>query len=121
PGVDAIDDYADSDGGEPVAVHVLENDESDGQPLTVDSFDNPAHGTVTFDSNGVATYTPGSDYIGLDSFHYTITDGLGNFDTAIVSIGKTTCGCGASGCVSPGDDNLEAIYANEQGNGGDTS
>jgi len=54
--------------------------------LIVDSFTQPAHGTVTLNDDGTVTYTPAADYTGADSFTYTITDPSGSTSTATVSL-----------------------------------
>jgi VCBS repeat-containing protein len=62
---------------------------------TVDTFENGgrvvtsvtqgAHGTVSFNANGELTYTPNSNYVGSDSFTYTVTSG-GVTETTTVNI-----------------------------------
>ena len=54
----------------------------------------PANGSVTVDDNGtptdptddIPTYFPNNDYIGTDTFDYTVCDALGNCDTATITI-----------------------------------
>lgn len=46
----------------------------------------PAHGTVTVNSDGSFIYTPNANYHGTDSFDYTITDVNGDTSTATVNI-----------------------------------
>ena len=58
---------------------VLAND-TDADPL--DSLAasvavNPSHGTLTLSADGSFTYTPVSDFTGIDSFTYTASDGKG--------------------------------------------
>jgi hypothetical protein len=66
---------------------VTSNDsDPDGNPLSVSSWTNPAHGSVAILGSGIATYTPVTNYIGPDSFAYTITDGYGNYATATVTL-----------------------------------
>ena len=59
-------------------IDVLANDtDSDGtlDPATVTIVDGPAHGTVTINTaTGKITYTPTTDYVGADSFTYTVKD-----------------------------------------------
>ena len=65
-----------------------------GETLFLDSFTQPAHGTVTRDENGTPgdtsddqlAYTPESGWSGDDSFTYTISDGNGETDTATVYV-----------------------------------
>jgi CSLREA domain-containing protein len=72
------------------AVDVLANDDDvEGDPLTVTAVTNPANGSAA--NNGVSvSYTPDPDYCGADSFDYTVSDGNGGTDTATVSI-TVTC------------------------------
>ena len=46
----------------------------------------PAHGSLTFNSNGTYTYTPTANYNGPDQFIYQLCDVNGDCDTAIVLI-----------------------------------
>ena len=82
----AADDLASSDTGVAVDIDVLVNDtDSDGDPLTVASTTQPANGLVTLVA-GIVTYTSDTAFVGTDSFQYTISDGNGGSDTASVSI-----------------------------------
>ncbi|MEL7090744.1 MAG: tandem-95 repeat protein [Pseudomonadota bacterium] len=58
----------------------------DGDPLEVDSFTQPANGTVTENPDGTLTYTPDPDYFGDDSFTVTITDPDGATSTSTVNV-----------------------------------
>jgi hypothetical protein len=64
--------------------NVLSNDI--GPSISVISNTNPSHGAVTVNANGTFTYTPTSNYMGDDSFTYTIEDSNGYSDTGTVSI-----------------------------------
>ena len=65
---------------------LLDNDtDPNGDTLTITSFTQPAHGTLTL-TGGVFTYTPVAGYTGSDSFTYTISDGHGGTSTATVSL-----------------------------------
>lgn len=66
---------------------LLANDVDPGDPLTVTSVTQPAHGTVTVAGDGSFTYTPTAGYSGDDSFTYTITDSAGATATATVFFG----------------------------------
>ena len=57
-----------------------------GPTLTAIKVTDPAHGTVTLNSDGGFTYTPASDYIGPDSFTYKANDGTTDSNVATVSI-----------------------------------
>ncbi|HIJ72121.1 MAG TPA: tandem-95 repeat protein, partial [Planctomycetes bacterium] len=70
--------------------NVLINDnDADGDTLTVTVFTKPANGTVVYNGDGTFTYTPTADYNGSDSFTYTISDGNGGTDTATIQIEVT--------------------------------
>ena len=45
----------------------------------------PAHGSLAFNSNGVFTYTPALNYVGTDSFTYTVNDPDGGSSTSVVN------------------------------------
>jgi hypothetical protein len=92
---DAVDDSDSTPEDTPVAIVVLGNDtHAGGETLFLDSFTQPAHGTVTRDENGTPgdtsddqlTYTPDSNWSGDDSFTYTISDDNGETDTATVYV-----------------------------------
>ena len=58
----------------------------DGYALSLASFTQPAHGTVTENTTTSAlTYTPATGYLGADSFTYTVSDGHGETATGTVS------------------------------------
>lgn len=65
----------------------LENDtDADGDALTIDSFTQPASGTLTDNGDGTLTFTPAANFAGTDTFTYTITDGNGAFATATANL-----------------------------------
>jgi len=83
----AVDDAASTEEDTPVVIAVLDNDsDPDNDPLSVTETTTPANGTVVINEDGTITYTPNPDFNGTDSFEYTITDGNGGFDTAIVTV-----------------------------------
>ncbi len=57
-----------------------------GQQITVTSYTQPSHGTVTVNPDGSYTYTPTTDYAGADTFTYIITDEFGTTSTATVTL-----------------------------------
>ena len=68
---------------------VLANDsDANSDPLTISAVDDPDHGTVVNQGTQLL-YTPDPGYTGEDSFEYTVSDGLGSFDTAAVTITVT--------------------------------
>lgn len=71
----------------------------DGNTLTVTSVSNSAHGTVA-NAGGVVTYTPSTDYIGTDTFTYTVSDGT------LTATGTITMNVAESGGGGGGGGNL---------------
>jgi CSLREA domain-containing protein len=85
-----MDDAYEADEDMPLVVAapgVLANDSDvNGDGLTAVMATNPAHGTVTLNSNGSFTYTPEADYNGPDSFIYRADDGTDSSNLATVMI-----------------------------------
>lgn len=72
--------------GEPLTLPVLSNDEdSDGDELTLSSVTDGAVGRVTIDGDTVI-YTPGPSFLGRDSFTYEVSDGFGGVSAGRVDI-----------------------------------
>lgn len=82
----ANDDTAAAQEDTPVIVDALANDaDVDGDTLTVLSVSQPPNGSVA--NNGAdVTYTPDSNFAGIDTFTYTIDDGNGGQDSATVTV-----------------------------------
>jgi large repetitive protein len=81
----ASDDTIPAVAGVPTSwASVLGNDT--GTSITVTSFTQPSHGTVTISPSGVVTYTGTAGFTGPDSFTYTITDSNGLTATATVRL-----------------------------------
>ena len=57
-----------------------------GATLTVTSVTQGAKGAVVNNGDGTATYTSAANAIGIDSFAYTISDGLGDTASATVNV-----------------------------------
>ncbi|QDG53115.1 tandem-95 repeat protein [Persicimonas caeni] len=73
-----------------VTVDVLANDSDvEGDTLSVAIDTQPSHGSVTVNGDETITYTPDADYVGADSFTYTVSDATLS-DTATVAIDVTT-------------------------------
>ncbi len=82
----ANDDSATTDEDTAVIIDVLANDtDVDQDTLTVDSITQPTNGTVVNNGSDV-TYTSDVDFNGSDSFTYTVADGNGDSDTAVVTV-----------------------------------
>jgi len=60
----------------------------DGDTLTVSAtlVTNVVNGALTLNTDGTFTYTPDANFNGSDSFEYTLDDGNGGTDTAIVTL-----------------------------------
>jgi hypothetical protein len=74
-----------------ITIPVLDND-YDPDPtdtLTVSSVTQPVHGSVGNNVSSV-TYIPDPDFHGTDRFTYTVSDGRGGTDTAIVTVTVAT-------------------------------
>jgi len=66
---------------------VLANDtDVENSALTASKLTDPAHGMVTLNANGGFTYTPDTNFHGVDSFTYRANDGSLNSGAATVSI-----------------------------------
>jgi Bacterial Ig domain len=83
----AVNDPLNLSQGGTSTVNVLTNDsDPDGNPITVCSFTQPLHGTVTDSGGGVLKYTSNDPtFIGPDPFTYTICDGNNGTGTATVN------------------------------------
>ena len=79
----AEDDVATTGQHAAVTIAVLANDtDSDGQTLSVGSATNGGHGTTAVSGDKV-TYTPGSGFRGIDTFTYTVTDGVATDEATV--------------------------------------
>ena len=85
---DAANDTASPESIAPVVIDVLGNDnDPDGDTLTVTSVTQGTNGSVAINADGTLTYTPYPwAFQGNDSFTYTISDGNGGTDTATVTV-----------------------------------
>ncbi|WP_155948661.1 Ig-like domain-containing protein, partial [Mycobacterium sp. URHB0044] len=102
-GPDGFSTYEDTS----VSGHVLGNDvDLDGDPLVASLTIPPAHGTVALNPNGSFTYTPSTNYYGVDSFSYVATDGVAVSAPALVTI---TIGAVNDAPVAVGD----SVFTNE--------
>ncbi len=83
----AVDDSGTTNQNESLTINVLDDDtDPDNHTLTIGSFTQPSNGTVTQNNDNTFTYTPNQDYIGEDTFNYTISDGNGGADMATVTV-----------------------------------
>jgi hypothetical protein len=72
---------------QPVVINVVANDSDGGSPpLTVTSVTQPSNGTATNNGNGTVTYRPNNNFVGTDSFKYTVQNGCGKTATGNVTV-----------------------------------
>jgi VCBS repeat-containing protein len=70
---------------------VLANDsDPENSPLTAVLLSGAAHGALTLNQNGSFTYTPGTEYSGVDEFTYAPSDGSLEGNAALVTITVNT-------------------------------
>jgi CshA-type fibril repeat protein len=82
----ANDDTSAIDEDLTVTISVLDNDtDPDADPLTVTEATSD-DGTVVINDNGTIDFTPNTDFNGDAVINYTITDGNGGFDDAVVTV-----------------------------------
>jgi VCBS repeat-containing protein len=68
-------------------ISVLANDSDvDGDALQAVLVSGPAHGTLTFNTNGTFVYRPDANYNGPDSFSYKVADGISESNVVAVSL-----------------------------------
>jgi outer membrane protein OmpA-like peptidoglycan-associated protein len=80
-------DFATAGLNKPVAIAVLANDsDPDGDTLTITSFTQGARGTVTRGDNNTLVYLSNKDFVGVDTFVYTISDGRGGIASTTVTV-----------------------------------
>jgi hypothetical protein len=83
----AVDDTATTTKNVSVNINVLANDiDPEGDPLTIISFTQPSKGTVSNVGGGILMFQPKPGSTGVFSFSYTISDGEGGTDNAIVTV-----------------------------------
>ncbi|MBN1210074.1 MAG: tandem-95 repeat protein, partial [Myxococcaceae bacterium] len=89
---DAVNDgFSVAEGSGATALDVLTNDSTapdTGETLTVASVTQPTNGTVVL-SGGVVSFTPAPGFSGTTTFNYTVSDGNGGTDTALVTVTVT--------------------------------
>ncbi len=82
----AADDFASTQLGIPINVFVLNNDfDPDGDVINIVDFEMGRFGSV-IQQGDILVYTPIEGFVGEDSFEYTISDPLGQSDTARVTV-----------------------------------
>ncbi len=83
----AVNDTVTTDENTPISINVLANDtDPEGDALQISGVATPTNGTAVLTGAGVVTYTPATNFSGVDAFEYTITDSTGASDTATARI-----------------------------------
>lgn len=83
----AADDFVPMNQSSPLVINVLKNDSDiDGDALKAVLDAQPTHGSVVLNNDSTFTYTPESEFNGLDSFSYHANDGKANSNQAEVLI-----------------------------------
>jgi Ca2+-binding RTX toxin-like protein len=107
------------------AVSMLANDtDVDGDILTIDSLGGSIDGSVAFDGNGDVLFTPDTDFYGLASFEYTVSDGNGGLFTTTSTVttlsGSSVLGTGLADNLvqSSGDHTFLGLAGNDTMDGG---
>lgn len=90
---------------------VLRNDSDiDSSDLTATLGDGPAHGSITLSDDGSFVYTPDADFVGSDTFTYTVSDGTARSEgTANISVLADT------GTETPPPSAVDDAYEMHQG------
>ena len=84
----AVNDSASTDEDTAVDINVVSNDtDADGDALSVTQVTTPSNGAaaITTGSTTTVTYTPDTNFVGTDSFTYTVSDGT-DTDTGMVNV-----------------------------------
>ena len=81
------DDVVTTELGTLVTVDVLANDT--GDQLLVVQVGSPLHGVATIEADGTVAYQPTADYLGEDTFVYTVEDRQGDTGQATVTVSVT--------------------------------
>ncbi|MEL6890798.1 MAG: Ig-like domain-containing protein, partial [Actinomycetota bacterium] len=83
----AVDDQVTARSGTQVPVSVTANDfDPDGEAIAVASVGDAERGTVEVGTASTVVYTPEADFVGIDTFRYTIIDGDGTEASANVTV-----------------------------------
>src|SRR5207248_8091982 len=65
---------------------LLNDSDVEGSPLTATLVSGPAHGQVYLNANGTFMYLPDTNFAGVDSFQYKVSDGTAYSNVATVTL-----------------------------------
>ena len=83
----AVDDTGTAISGGNVVIDVLANDQNlDDAPIAVSLASNPGNGSAFVLADNRISYIAESDFVGIDSFIYSVVDADGNNSNAVVRI-----------------------------------
>src|SRR5262249_23371 len=83
----ANNDSATTAENRPISINVKANDtDQDGDPITLSSVTQGTNGFVSTNVSGTVSYSPATNFYGVDSFAYVITDGQGGSATGLVTV-----------------------------------
>ena len=88
PVADIVPDTVTTTEGHNVTFNVLANDTFENPSRVVSGYTAPAHGSVTIDAQGNASYNPTAGFTGTDVFNYTVTSN-GTTETTTVTVTVT--------------------------------
>src|SRR5690606_8074495 len=100
--------------GEPVEIRIVDNDIAEGAelvPQTIEVISGPLHGTISINDNGIAVYTPspGSKFVGVDTFTYRIQDSNGVW-TQVAQVTITITGLVIPNAMTPNGDGVNDTF-----------
>lgn len=84
PALVPVDDFYETPFNTPVSGNMLDND--NGHDIIVESVSSVIGGVVDWQPDGAFTFTPDFGFQGIGGFIYTVRDGCGNTENAIVEI-----------------------------------
>ena len=113
----ANDDMATTSLDTSITIDVLANDTDAENDTLIVTAASALHGTIVVNGNGTLGYTPDTDFGGDDTISYSISDGHGGSDSAVVQMTVTAPGDGSdrddilSG--TPRDDVIYGLAGND--------
>ncbi|MCF2910359.1 Ig-like domain-containing protein [Pseudoalteromonas sp. DL2-H2.2] len=111
----AVNDSAQTDKNVAVDITILNNDQAQGRDLLISSIaivTAPSHGSVSIDSSsGAAQYNPQFNFVGDDSFSYTVSNDLAETSN-VATVTVTVNNKNYAPSVEPGSAEIETNISN---------